>query len=271
VNGGSRYPDVLPDQAKIRSEKMNLDAQFMEAAVTPDRFKSNDAEVANLMPFHSAPVTPSHTFHAVSSDNMVSVSAPGTPNRNYPPTVKRVSVSMLEKESVLMAPSAFKTVSSPTASSKGDVGVIGSGIRQPSDKSAYNKFIDQLTQMKITGDRTSPRQLPADPKLAPGNKSHQKVDPLLTLNHLHENNHQKAPPSAQSEQQQLLYAQRMAKIQQAQLHQQKKLQEIAKLGRQANPPQNATIGVYFLSFIVGFCKGLCSYLPNFEPEMMKFA
>lgn len=237
VQGGSRYPDVLPDQAKLQSEKMNLDAQFMEAAVTPDRFKSNDAEVAKLMPFHSAPVTPSHNFQSISSANMVSVSAPGTPNRHDPPAVKRVSANSLEKENVLMAPSAFKALSSPTASSKGDVGVIGSGIRQVSDQNAYNKFVDQLTQMKLNGDRTSPRQLPADPKLAPGNRSHQKMDPLSTLNH-HHDSQMHPQPQSQSEQQQLLHAQRMAKIQQAQLNQQKKLQEIAKLGRQANPPHD---------------------------------
>ena len=131
----------------------------------------------------------------------------------------------------LLAPSAFKAVGS-NSSSNNDLGAIGSGVPTSSDKdkSAYNSFVDQLGKIQL--DRTSPRQLPADPKLAPGNRSYSHRE-LETRQH--EAPHSgMVPPRARppSQQQQLLQAQRMAQIQQAQLLQQQKLQEIAKLGKQ---------------------------------------
>lgn len=205
---------------------MNLNSQFLEAAVTPDRFKwNNDPEVSNLMPFHSAPVTPKNHFPIVSQSGIVSASAPGTPARDEinPPIVKRVTVSSLEnKDEALLAPSAFKTVNGSNSSSRSDLGIIGSGLRQE-NTAAYNKFVDQIGKMQV-GERTSPRQLPAGPNLAPGNRS-------FDLRNI-ENQMQEDTPRSQSQQQKLLQNQRMAQIQQAQLLQQQKLQEIAKLGKQ---------------------------------------
>ena len=187
------------------------------------------------MPFHSAPVTPKNHFPIVSQSSIVSASAPGTPAKNeiIPPMVKRVTVSSLEnKDTVLLAPSAFKTVNGSNSSSRSDLGVIGSGLRQDNctDRSAYNKFVDQIGKIQL-GERTSPRQLPADPKLAPGNRS---FDLRNIENQMQENVSRTSPvPQPQSQQQQLLQNQRMATIQQAQLLQQQKLQEIAKLGKQS--------------------------------------
>eukprot|EP00111_Clytia_hemisphaerica_P011414 TCONS_00033427-protein len=246
VQNNGKYPDVLPDQVKKQdrqSEKVNLEDQFLEAIVTtPDRFKwQNDTEVSRLMPFHSAPVTPKNHFPTVAQTNVVSASAPGTPDRHplNPPQVKRMSAhppGLSDKG--LLAPSAFKAVGS-NSSSNNDLGAIGSGAPTPSDKdkSAYNTFVDQLGKIQL--DRTSPRQLPADPKLAPGNRSFSHRELETRQNEVPHGG--MIPPRARppSQQQQLLQAQRMAQIQQAQLLQQQKLQEIAKLGKQgSNLPQS---------------------------------
>lgn len=238
-----KYPDILPDQAKKQqkqnNEKVNLNSQFLEAAVTPDRFKlNNDPEVSKLMPFNSAPVTPKNHYPVITEPHFISASAPGTPNNRSetnPPLVKRVTVSSLEnKDAVLLAPSAFKTVNGSNSSSRSDLGVIGSGIRQEIiDTTAYNNFVDQIGKLQVREKAASPRQLPANPKLAPGNRSFE----LRNIeNQMHEDSGSRMPhaPRPQSQQQQLLQNQRMAQIQQAQLLQQQKLQEIAKLGKQDN-------------------------------------
>ena len=252
IQNNGKYPDILPDQAKQHNrntEKKNLNSQFLEAAVTPDRFKwNNDPEVSNLMPFHSAPVTPKNHHPVVSQPGIVSASAPGTPARDEinPPMVKRVTVSSLEnKDAALLAPSAFKTVNGSNSSSRSDLGIIGSGLRQE-NTAAYNKFVDQIGKMQLE-ERTSPRQLPADPNLAPGNRSfdHRNIENQMQEDGSH------MPPRSQSQQQKLLQNQRMAQIQQAQLLQQQKLQEIAKLGKQNTSHSNepAARGKLILTFL----------------------
>jgi len=241
VQSNGSFPDVLPDQAKTHnSEKRNLDSQFIDAAFTPDRLPPKDDEVSKYMPFHSAPVTPKNHFSAVSS-NTISASAPGSPSQHQnglePPFVHRLTVQPPgfndQKDDVLQPPSAFKAVNS-SSSSNNDLGAIGSGSRH-GDKDAYNKFVNQLGQMHLGSERISPRQIGADPKLAPGNGArHPESGRNAPVDPLKMNQHSGKP---QSQQQQLLQAQRMVQIQQAQLLQQQKLQEIAKLGRQGNMPK----------------------------------
>ena len=171
-------------------------------------------------------VTPKNHYPVVSQPGIVSASAPGTPARDEinPPMVKRVTVSSLEnKDAALLAPSAFKTVNGSNSSSRSDLGIIGSGLRQE-NTAAYNKFVDQIGKMQLE-ERTSPRQLPADPNLAPGNRSfdHRNIENQMQEDGSH------MPPRSQSQQQKLLQNQRMAQIQQAQLLQQQNCKKLQSL------------------------------------------
>lgn len=269
ISANGKYPDVLPDQ--VRGEKVgtfnveqNLDQQFNNAVATPERSQLDIYSTTRMLPFHSAPSTPRQKIGNVNEhDTSVSVSAPGTPDhRNIldTPTINRYpipdhrssdtltashdsafeSIKAGKTETVLMTPSAFQ---STEKSSQKSVGVIGSGVPHKSSEQ-----LDIMEKLDLN-DRSSPRQVGANPKLAPGNgaslRSSRPLDspsgpnPLL-LNPLQQlvNQQQVASALAQhppSQQQQLLQAQRRAQIQQAQLLQQQKLREIAKQANQQNP------------------------------------
>lgn len=278
----------MKESQKVQQNvEKNLDKQFSDATVTPDRSKT-DILLApgNIMAFHSAPPTPhnqtfSHKLEAAS------VSAPGTPGNRQntdPPEVNRlymkapgyrggsltdlsngsrdsafesVKNSPLSPEPFLMSPSAFQTIEKPSSKS---LGAIGSGVPQRSQESS---ILESLTHLNIGDNR--PQNHSANPRLAPGNGAGLRptrtaadspsapvsslINPLQQLanQQQHHNQQSNAHSQAPSQQQQLLQAQRRAQIQQAQLLQQQKLREIAN---QANTSSQNQAGIQQLYSVI---------------------
>ena len=253
----------------------HLNAKYKQLNVTPDRSMKYLHHSEESLPFHSAPATPRQTLYPLSA--MVtqhSASAPGTPEhrlQNDPPLVQRLSAftSPRGKESQLLVPSAFQATMK-SASNKNDVGVIGSG--KPNIESEL-KTASQLVRNEQT---RIPPSNNLDQRLAPGSgmvRSNMSVNTNHAPGHLLKSpfpsalgyplksHHQSTPrPSKHqgqplSQQQQLLEAQRMAQIHQAQLLQQQKLQQIASEANQKllqQQKQNGLTGaIGKLQYIVG--------------------
>ena len=219
------FPDLLAESA----DKNLLPAD----PVTPDRSRLNN------LPFHSAPTTPRNQLNLTVGAPPHSISMPTTPDHSFsngPPSIHRINSPLQSPTDARNVGSAF----TPTKSNehtftappqKPPVGVIGSGAPQRSDFAAFlNKF--ESSQNSV------------DPRLAPGNGANRNTSfnsEPGSNNNLGKAMHQSTPLSHQqqhlhhqSQQQQLLHAQRMAQIQQAQLQQQQKLRQIANQANQAN-------------------------------------
>lgn len=250
----SSYPDLLSETMRaakvsqdVNSNMERLASDYNQLNVTPDRSMKYLHNPDESLPFHSAPPTPRQNMYPLTAMAQHSVSAPGTPEHRLhtdPPHVQRLSAftSPRGKESRLIAPSAFQTI-------KTDIGVIGSG--KPNVEVEL-KTASQLVRNEQT--RSLPNNL--DQRLAPGsglirsNLSNNSVNPNLAPGHPLKSHMQSTPLSKQqgpqqplSQQQQLLEAQRLAQIHQAQLLQQQKLQQIANEANQKLLQQQKQNGV----------------------------
>lgn len=228
----------------------HLNAKYKQLNVTPERSMKYLHHNEESLPFHSAPATPRQTLYPISAMiTQHSASAPGTPEhrlQNDPPHVQRLSAftSPRGKESQLLIPSAFQA-NMKSASNKNDVGVIGSG--KPNIESEL-KTASQLVRNEQT---RIPPSNSLDQRLVPGSgtvRSNMSVNSNLApflkspfpsaLRYPVKSHHQSTPMPLKhqaqplSQQQQLLEAQRMAQIHQAQLLQQQKLQQIASEANQ---------------------------------------
>lgn len=234
------YPDLLNNSIDVGQLRISDESkQYDNFMTTPNRS-------SNLL-FHSAPVTPRNQLNLAPGAPPHSISVPTTPDRfhNEPPPIHRMTAQPTRlspgssgsaftptktHDSVLIPPSAF--LSSKTKDIPTGVGVIGSGAPQRSNTDLHRFSSDNLDRHRGF----------ADPRLAPGNGASRSTRPfndtpsqgdpsLAPGNPLRTNLHSTPMPQhqgmPQSQQQQLLHAQRMAQIQQAQMQQQQKLQQIA--------------------------------------------
>ncbi|XP_065664108.1 uncharacterized protein LOC100200187 isoform X2 [Hydra vulgaris] len=228
INLSSNYPDV------VSSVKNNpIESELDQLLSTPDRSSFKTLAKDSSVFYHSLPATPQQLPTLASH----SISAPGTPghrDNNDPPPVHRFPIANSKLadtyQSLLQtSPSAFDPINT---NKNPRVGVIGSRPVKDSALESLAPYNDSSRGF-------------ADPRLAPGNNSARSLSSSVSnTNNISQLSSSTKPPfrhpvmqstpsnAPQSQQQQLLHAQRMAQIQQAQLHQQQKLQQIVQQANQ---------------------------------------
>ncbi|XP_057294863.1 eukaryotic translation initiation factor 4E transporter-like isoform X1 [Hydractinia symbiolongicarpus] len=244
-NKNTTYEEIFTQS--VHSQQTKLSKMPKDAApTTPERSVSGVVHGFNESMFHSAPTTPKQHLNLMLSSpgQNHSQSVPNTPDHYHqaePPSLHRViqppgmtsknhseqnGSAFTPTKPTLLAPSDFQGPIQDRT--KGDVGVIGSGIPKP-----QNDF-DTRTNFRETRGVADPRLAPGngatrsgrsfiatpnDPSLAPGNPLRPLIQstPMPPQQHMH-----------QSQQRQLLQSQ----IQQKQLIQQQKLRQIAQQANQ---------------------------------------